>query len=537
MYRRVIQCQITNEYVKGAGVPVGAAGSHHDVALELSFSPMWAGSARTITWYDALMQNPTLTLLTVDLLKEGETEVYIVPIPAEPKAEPGEMTMTIKGVFVEDGVETSATLSTSCKFTVLPSDYDEDAAEEQDVTPTLAEQLQAEVEEIKDTIWDARAAATEAAASASAAAVSAQGASGSQQAAAASQVAAANSEANALASKNAAASSAAQAAESARNAQGSAAQAANRVAEHNNSTSSHADIRQMIEDVANELNEDGVKFKRDLITTCEIGNIVPENGHAVIPAAGKSLSEVWNSIFVLERNPDIEYPVVTIVSPECKSYEMGEKVTPTYAASFDPGHYEYGPGTGVAVTAWEVTNTDGDVLTTPAGTFPEIIVGEGMNYSITAKATYGAGAMPLTNLGNAYTEGQIAAGTVEAVTSRITMHRKGFYGTADSKAAVINSAFVRSLEHRTNNWPAEGDVWVLPIPVGTERIVFAYPQFLRDVSSVLDVNGMNAEIKTAFTQSRMPVECANGYAAYAYKVYVMDRATPTTEANTFKITI
>ena len=215
MYRRVIQCQITNEYVKGAGVPVGAAGSHHDVALELSFSPMWEGSTRTIIWYDALMQNPTLTMLTPNLLKEGETEVYIVPIPAEPKAEPGEMTMTIKGVFVEDGIETSATLSTSCKFTVLPSDYDEDAEEAQDVNPTLAEQLQAEIEKVKEDIVDARAAATEAAASASSAAVSAQGASGSRQAAAASQIAAAESEANALASKNAAVNAAGSAAGSA----------------------------------------------------------------------------------------------------------------------------------------------------------------------------------------------------------------------------------------------------------------------------------------------------------------------------------
>lgn len=197
MYRRVIQCQITNEYVKGAGVPVGAAGSHHDVALELSFSPMWEGSTRTIIWYDALMQNPTYTILSPSLLKEGETEVYIVPIPAEPKAEPGEMTMTIKGVFVGDGVETSATLSTSCQFTVLSAEWDEDAEEEQDVTPTLAEQLQSEIDEIKEDIAASHTAATEAVAAASAAAVSAQGASGSQRAAAASQIAAAESEANA----------------------------------------------------------------------------------------------------------------------------------------------------------------------------------------------------------------------------------------------------------------------------------------------------------------------------------------------------
>ena len=41
MSRRIIQCQVTDEYVRGAGVVVGAAGSHNDVALRLVFGPMW----------------------------------------------------------------------------------------------------------------------------------------------------------------------------------------------------------------------------------------------------------------------------------------------------------------------------------------------------------------------------------------------------------------------------------------------------------------------------------------------------------------
>lgn len=197
MYRRVIQCQITNEYVKGAGVPVGAAGSHNDVVLELTFSPLWEGLAKKITWYDALKQTSTFTILTTNLLKDGETDVYLVPIPPEPKAVAGDMTMTIKGVTVENGVETRATLSTSCQFRVLSAEWDDEAEETQDVNATQAEQLQAEIDEIKEDIAASHTAATEAVAAASAAAVSAQGASGSQRAAAASQIAAAESEAKA----------------------------------------------------------------------------------------------------------------------------------------------------------------------------------------------------------------------------------------------------------------------------------------------------------------------------------------------------
>lgn len=172
MSRRIIPCQVTDEYVRGSGVVVGAAGSHNDVALRLEFGPMWAGTARSIVWKDALGGNPTVTILGTDLLETGETEVYIVPIPAEPKAFAGDLSMTIKGAVVEGEVETSATLTARAFFTVMESDWDEDAAESGDVNPTQAEQLQAQIEEIKDSIVAATQAATEAAASADAAAAS-----------------------------------------------------------------------------------------------------------------------------------------------------------------------------------------------------------------------------------------------------------------------------------------------------------------------------------------------------------------------------
>lgn len=172
MSRRIIPCQVTDEYVRGSGVVVGAAGSHNDVALRLVFGPMWAGTARSIVWKDALGGNPTVTILGTDLLETGEAEVYIVPIPAEPKAYAGDMTMTIKGAVVDGDTETSATLTARAFFTVMESDWDEDAAESGDVNPTQAEQLQAQIEEIKDSIVAATQAATEAAASADAAAAS-----------------------------------------------------------------------------------------------------------------------------------------------------------------------------------------------------------------------------------------------------------------------------------------------------------------------------------------------------------------------------
>lgn len=172
MSRRIIPCQVTDEYVRGSGVVVGAAGSHNDVALRLVFGPMWAGTARSIVWKDALGGNPTVTILGTDLLETGETEVYIVPIPAEPKALAGDLSMTIKGAVVEGVKETSATLTARAFFTVMESDWDEGAAESGDITPSQAEQFQAQLEAIKGSIASSTQSAADAAASAEAAAQS-----------------------------------------------------------------------------------------------------------------------------------------------------------------------------------------------------------------------------------------------------------------------------------------------------------------------------------------------------------------------------
>ena len=181
MSTRTIPVQVNNEYVQGAGVAVGAAGSHNDVVLEIAFSPLWDGLAKKITWLDANGENATLTILTTNMLKTGETTVYQVPIPAEPKAYAGELTMTIKGATVSGSTETRATLSTSCTFRVLPSAYSNAADESGDVTPTQAEQLQAEIDDIKTTIVNAGISERNAKASEEAAAYSEQAAQSSKE--------------------------------------------------------------------------------------------------------------------------------------------------------------------------------------------------------------------------------------------------------------------------------------------------------------------------------------------------------------------
>ena len=282
---------------------------------------------------------------------------------------------------------------------------------------------------------------------------------------------------------------------------------------------------------------ENVYFPEDLTTTFAMGNFTLQNGQATIPAAGKNLKQVWDAIYVQEKNPTITQPSVSVSCPQAGRYEVGTSVTPTYTATLNAGSYQYGPATGITATAWNVQDSDSHALTTNSGSFDAFTVGDSTNYTISATATYNAGAMPVTNVGNEYAAGQIKAGSKTGTSSAITGYRAGFYGTLTSKDGEINSALVRSLPTKTNAAPTQGTTWNLSIPVGALRVVFAYPATIRDVNSVSDVNGMGAEVKTAFTKYEVQVEGNNSYTAAAYKVYVMDLASANDTANTYKITL
>ena len=282
---------------------------------------------------------------------------------------------------------------------------------------------------------------------------------------------------------------------------------------------------------------ENVYFPEDLTTTFAMGNFTLQNGQATIPAAGKNLKQVWDAIYVQEKNPTITQPSVSVSCPQAGRYEVGTSVTPTYTATLNAGSYQYGPATGITATAWNVQDSDSHALTTNSGSFDAFTVDDSTNYTISATATYNAGAMPVTNVGNEYAAGQIKAGSKTGTSSAITGYRAGFYGTLTSKDGEINSALVRSLSTKTNSAPTQGTNWNLSIPVGALRVVFAYPATIRDVNSVTDVNGMGAEVKTAFTKYDVQVEGNNSYTAAAYKVYVMDLASTNDTANTYKITL
>ncbi len=284
-------------------------------------------------------------------------------------------------------------------------------------------------------------------------------------------------------------------------------------------------------------NAENVYFSKDLITTSAVGNITLTNGQATIAATGKNLKQVFDTIFVKEKNPSVTQPSVSVSLAGAGAKEVGTKVTPSYTASFNAGKYEFGPATGCSITSWSVTDTNNaEPLNTATGSFTEITVADDTNYKVNATVNYSEGAIPKTNIGNDYPAGKIVAGNKSADSYTITGYRNSFYGTLTEKGE-ITSDIIRALIGKSNKAFGNGADFTIILPAGAMRVIFAYPATLRDVTSVKDVNGLNAEIKSSFTKSTLSVEGANGFAGIDYKVYTADFAAPIEKANSYAVKI
>lgn len=270
----------------------------------------------------------------------------------------------------------------------------------------------------------------------------------------------------------------------------------------------------------------------------QVGNLTKtQNGTATFATKGKSIAEALTDIFSKRLQPGTPTaPAVTLTFGQAKAYEVGTTVSPTYSASLSAGSYTYGPATGITATSWEITDTAGNTADTATGSFADVVVADNTNYKITAKANYGEGAVAKDNLGSDSNPiVKIAAGSATKTSGAITGYRNTFYGTVTEKAEVT-STIIRGLT-KSNKALANGSSFTVNIPVGAVRVIFAYPAALQDVSSVKDVNGLSAEIKSAFTKSAVTVAGAGADAGIEYKVYVTDFAEPVAKDNSYTVKI
>lgn len=147
MAKRIIELTVSDEYVIGGGVPIGAAGSHDDVILRMSFSDAWMVRNKYATFRDALGENPVLVDFLPSMLVPGKDATYDVVVPAAAKKIDGRASMTLTGYTVVNGSEEKEASNTAVTyFRVLPSTYK--IMDDDSIDLTLAQQMHLEIEEL-----------------------------------------------------------------------------------------------------------------------------------------------------------------------------------------------------------------------------------------------------------------------------------------------------------------------------------------------------------------------------------------------------
>ena len=264
---------------------------------------------------------------------------------------------------------------------------------------------------------------------------------------------------------------------------------------------------------------ENVYFQKDLTITAPIGvQTIPSSGSKTLSTTGKNIKQVFDMIVASEKNPSTTQPSVTLNSSNIGAKEVGTNIAIAYSFATNPGSYTYGPATGVTFSGYEAT-FNGETLTGASGTFTSMQVVDDTNLSISGKCASSEGAVPLTNLGNPYEAGKIAAKNYTPSKGTLTGYRGWFYGyyngtTAIADPAAITSAQLRAFGTKTN----------FPTTMNTsqmQQMFFAAPK--GRVSSVSISNAVNGAPLTV-TKGSASVEGANGYTAAEYDLFYVANA-------------
>ena len=281
-------------------------------------------------------------------------------------------------------------------------------------------------------------------------------------------------------------------------------------------------------------NASNVYFDKDLTYTVQFGTLAKPSGSGTFSAAGKNVEQVLSSLMAQEANPSKSNPAVSFsVQNGFGTFEIGTKKNLTYTAALSSGSYTYGPATGITAQTWEVSCTGvSGTKSTATGTF-ENVVAEATAKKITAKATYNEGAIPVTNLGNPYPAGKIAAGSASKDSNTLVGVRHMFYGALTEDTA-LTSGVIRGLNHEA---AAKKTITTFGAGSGAKKVVIACPAGY-NVTKVLMPSAMNADATASFVKqsATVNVEGAEGYTAVAYNVWVYQPAS-IDSTETYAVTI
>lgn len=265
---------------------------------------------------------------------------------------------------------------------------------------------------------------------------------------------------------------------------------------------------------------ENVYFQKDLTITAPIGvQTIPSSGSKTLSTTGKNIKQVFDMIVASEKNPSTTQPTATLSSSNIGAKEVGTNIAVAYSFDTNPGSYTYGPATGVTFSGYEAT-FNGETLTGASGTFASVQVTDSTSLSISGRCSSSEGAIPVTNLGNPYEAGKIAAKNYTPSKGTLTGFRGWFYGYYNGDQAIADPAAITSDQLRAFG----ADKKNFPTSMSTskmQQMFFAAPK--GKVSSVSISNAVNGAPLTV-VKGTCSVEGANHYNAVEYDLFYVANA-------------
>lgn len=267
----------------------------------------------------------------------------------------------------------------------------------------------------------------------------------------------------------------------------------------------------------------------------QVGNLTKSStGTAKFATKGKSVAAALQEMLSKREQPGTPTkPAISCTASNMSPVEVGTEVTPGWSASLSSGSYTYGPATGITAKTWSVKDSSGNTSSAASGSFPSFVVDDTTDYSYTVSVTHDKGAIAYDNLGDdSNPVVRIAANSASnASKTGLKGFRKWFMYVGNNTDA-IDGAWIRSKCTSKGNAKDASNQNNVAIAAGTKRVVIAIPQAVtgakytygKQLTSVIDVDGMGLDVIGNFTKSEVMVEGANGATAVKYNVWVCENA-------------
>ena len=281
----------------------------------------------------------------------------------------------------------------------------------------------------------------------------------------------------------------------------------------------------------------------DITASMDVGGI--EAGE-LIPA-GTSFSDFVRELLVTTFYPTFTNPSQSLTTTAPTYSECGDVLNVQLTMEFNRGSINgdlvggiWNAGVAQDYRAGAANNysIDANNITPPTTTYTvnNYTIETGLN-TFTGTTSYDQGPQPYDSDGNNYST-PYPAGTMSISVRNLYGRRRSFYGGTTDTVAYSTSSQIRALPSNTL-LTSESSIsnFNINIDIGDTMVTFAYPSSYGEVTSVIYVEGLNADITDIFNRTTVSVEGSNSYAAVNYYVYTYIPAEPFADTATYTVDV